>query len=90
MADRLHVFIEGVVQGVGFRYLTCRKASILELKGWVRNTPDGKVEAEFEGSREALERMLIWCQKGPDFSRVDEVTVQWSSGDPLYENFMIH
>ncbi|HIJ66192.1 MAG TPA: acylphosphatase [Candidatus Hydrogenedentes bacterium] len=89
MTDRLHVLIEGFVQGVGFRFSTVREAQKLELCGWVRNCPDGRVEAEFEGPRPALDKMLQWCRRGPAFSRVANVTPTWDSGTPRYANFSI-
>ena len=85
MRDRLHVFIEGRVQGVGFRYSTSCQASALGLTGWVRNLPDGRVEAVFEGANAQLDAMLEWCHVGPPFASVTRVsasresaTAQWS------------
>lgn len=72
---RVRILIEGRVQGVGFRYHTCAEAGKLEVCGWVRNTPDGHVEAEFEGGEDAVARMLAWCQHGPVAARVSNVTV---------------
>jgi acylphosphatase len=89
MTQRLHVRIEGRVQGVGFRYATNRTALTFGLTGWVRNLPDGCVEAEFEGSREALEQMLDWCRQGPSFAHVTHVEPAWQSGEPLYSAFRI-
>jgi acylphosphatase len=89
MADRLHVLIEGDVQGVGFRFAAQREAVGLGLNGWVRNLPDGRVEAEFEGPRDALEEMRGWCDRGPRAARVDRVTEAWSSGAPRYTSFRI-
>ena len=89
MTDRLHVFIEGRVQGVGFRYTACSEAERRGLCGWVRNTYDGRVEAEFEGSRGQLEAMLQWCHQGPRGAQVQHVDVQWESGEPKYQTFGI-
>ena len=69
-----HAFISGRVQGVGFRYSALQKARSLHLDGWVRNTPDGRVETYAQGSQEALEGFLRWLRKGPDFSRVDDLS----------------
>lgn len=89
MAERLHVLISGRVQGVGFRYATAREAERLGLNGWVRNCPNGRVEAEFEGVRESLERMLAWCNHGPAYAAVDDVTVQWEAGEPRHRSFTV-
>ncbi len=74
---RLHVTISGRVQGVFFRAATRDEARARGLKGWVRNLPDGRVEALFEGDRRLLENMLIWCKKGPPFAHVTSVEVEW-------------
>ncbi len=88
---RLHVWITGRVQGVFFRASTRHEARARGLNGWVRNLPDGRVEAVFEGERRILENMLIWCQHGPPFAYVDHVVVQWEPyvGD-LKEFFIVH
>lgn len=72
---RVHVFVSGRVQGVFFRDGTKRKAVELGLRGWVRNLPDGRVEAVFEGDRAAVQAALGWVRRGPPLARVDEVEV---------------
>lgn len=69
----LHVFIEGMVQGVGFRQAAARKARTLNLTGWVQNLPDGRVEAWFEGRNSELDEMLEWCRRGPALAEVRQV-----------------
>ena len=74
---RVHVVIEGRVQGVFFRAATRDEARARGLKGWVRNLPDGRVEALFEGDQRLLEEMLAWCRQGPRYSYVDHVEADW-------------
>ena len=74
---RLHVLIEGRVQGVFFRASTRDEAQARGLGGWVRNRPDGRVEAVFEGDRPVVENMLAWCRKGPPYAYVDRVEAEW-------------
>jgi acylphosphatase len=76
-AERAHVVIRGRVQGVFFRVETRDRARSLGLSGWVRNTPNGTVEAVFEGDRGRIESMLAWCRRGPAMARVDDVEVSW-------------
>jgi acylphosphatase len=71
------VVVRGRVQGVFFRVETRERARSLGLSGWVRNTPDGSVEAVFEGDREPIESMLAWCRRGPSLARVDDVQTEW-------------
>ena len=73
---RVHVSISGEVQGVFFRYETRQRARELGIAGWVRNVPDGRVEAVFEGPDEAVDRMVAWCRRGPDQADVREVDVR--------------
>jgi acylphosphatase len=65
--------ISGRVQGVGFRYFTHAVASREGLRGWVRNLPDGRVEAAAEGEQEALERFERHIRTGPPGARVSDV-----------------
>ncbi|HEY9611326.1 acylphosphatase [Allocoleopsis sp.] len=74
---RAHVFVSGRVQGVGYRYSTMDEASRLGVNGWVRNVPDGRVEAVFEGSKKVVEEMIGWCQKGSRGALVKEMAVEY-------------
>ena len=70
---RVRVHISGHVQGVFFRTSCADLAERLGLSGWVRNIEGGGVEAVFEGTESAVERMLSWCREGPPLARVDRV-----------------
>lgn len=72
---RRHVWISGMVQGVGYRYSCADVALRADVRGWVRNLSDGRVEAVFEGDPQAVEQVIDWCRQGPRFSRVDSVEV---------------
>lgn len=74
--QRRRVVVEGHVQGVLFRETTKRRALAGGVAGWVRNRPDGAVEAVFEGERDAVERLLAYVREGPRGARVDRVDVQ--------------
>jgi acylphosphatase len=73
---RRHVWIRGRVQGVWFRQATRRTAEQLGLAGWVRNLPDGRVEAVFEGEASAVESALEFVRAGPAQARVVEVEIR--------------
>lgn len=72
---RVHVFAEGRVQRVWFRESTRQEADRLGVSGWVRNLPDGRVEAVYEGSGEAVEEMLSWTNRGPERANVTGVEI---------------
>lgn len=74
---RARVRANGLVQGVCFRAETAERATALGLGGWVRNAPDGAVEAVFEGSEERVTSLVEWCRRGPAGARVDAVSVEW-------------
>jgi acylphosphatase len=67
------IWVEGRVQGVGFRWWLTQQAQALGLKGWVRNRREGSVEAFAVGEGEALERLIALCQKGPPGAQVRAV-----------------
>nr|WP_239078710.1 acylphosphatase [Cellulomonas marina] len=73
---RRRVVASGLVQGVGFRWSTAREAERLALAGWVRNRPDGSVEASIEGDGRAVQQMLAWLRTGPPGARVDDLRVE--------------
>lgn len=79
---KAHVFISGLVQGVYFRDSARRLALREGVGGWIRNLPDGRVEAVFVGPRAAVERLVEWCHHGPPAARVERVDVEWSPADP--------
>ena len=84
-----HVIIRGRVQGVFFRVETRKAARSYGVAGWVRNLPDGSVEAVFEGTRQQVEQVLEWCRKGPPLGRVDKIDVQWESATGEFNAFNI-
>ncbi|CAN5828800.1 acylphosphatase [soil metagenome] len=71
--ERAHVYISGNVQGVFFRGSTQQKAEELGVVGWVKNMPDGRVEAVFEGSPDAVQGIIEWCKEGPSYATVEHV-----------------
>lgn len=78
-----HVWISGTVQGVGYRYSTAIQAKQIGVKGWVRNLPDGRVEALFEGDRAPVEKMIHWCNRGPSAAVVKNVEVTWEEASGI-------
>jgi acylphosphatase len=62
---------------VFFRATTCEVARQRGLAGWVRNLPDGRVEAVFEGPREAVQALVDWCAEGPPRAEVEHVETRW-------------
>jgi acylphosphatase len=86
---RVHVWVSGRVQGVYFRYATRDEATRLGIRGWVRNLPDGRVEAVFEGGKEAVEGMIAFCRKGPEYARVSQVEVRTEDYTGRFQNFEI-
>ena len=68
--------ISGRVQGVWYRGSARLKASQLGLCGFVRNSPDGNVYAEAEGTEEALQAFIRWCKRGPELAKVEKVEVE--------------
>lgn len=72
---RRRVIVHGRVQGVFFRDTTRRHAAARGVAGWVRNLPDGTVEAVFEGAAEAVEAMVAFCHEGPRGALVERIEV---------------
>ncbi|WP_200797411.1 acylphosphatase [Streptoalloteichus hindustanus] len=73
---REHLVISGRVQGVFFRDSCLRAATRHGVAGWVRNLPDGRVEAVFEGDADAVSRMVTWAHEGPRDAHVRHVEVR--------------
>ncbi len=87
---QVKVNITGRVQGVFFR-VECQKAALMvgRISGYVKNMPDGSVEAVFSGPKDRVDRMLAWCEKGPPLGRVDEVSRQDPEVEASFTDFDI-
>ncbi|HIE31169.1 MAG TPA: acylphosphatase [Methanosarcinales archaeon] len=72
----IHIVVTGRVQGVGFRYFTVRQAQNLGLSGWVRNLPDGRVEAAVQGHDNDVETLINLLRIGPASSEVTDVKIE--------------
>jgi acylphosphatase len=86
---RAHVFVSGKVQGVYFRQNTLQAANTYGVFGWVRNLPDGRVEAVFEGDEAAVNRVVEWCRTGPPAARVDSLDVEKEKYAGEFSSFAI-
>jgi acylphosphatase len=86
---RAHVFVNGRVQGVFFRSQTKNNADRNDVKGWVRNLPDGRLEAVFEGEKEAVQMLIDFCNHGPSGARVTTVELMWETYKGEFDRFKI-
>jgi acylphosphatase len=86
---RAHVIIAGRVQGVFFRAETQRAARRLGVAGWVRNRPDGTVEALFEGPEATVHQAIDWCWQGSPMAHVNDVSVRWEDYTGEFNSFSV-
>lgn len=86
---QLHLYVSGRVQGVGFRYWTKRNARKLELKGWVKNNSDGRVEALVQGEKSQVDRLLKKLAVGPFTAEVKSIEASWEEITETFEGFEI-
>ena len=84
-----HIFIHGFVQGVGFRRFVRGKAIFFGLKGWVKNTSDGRVEAVFQGDKSKIEELIKICEKGSFFAEVKSLQLDWEREKDNFKDFRI-
>lgn len=87
--SRLHAWVEGHVQGVGFRYFVLDTAERLRLSGWVRNTFNEEVEILAEGPRADLELLIEALHRGPRSAVVTNVRLEWSTASGLFSKFSV-
>lgn len=90
MKARAHVLVSGFVQGVFFRFETVKRARHRRVTGWVRNLPDGRVEAVFEGEKNDVDEMISFCRRGPPGAIVKDLTLYWEEPTGQFEDFRIH
>jgi len=89
MFKRVYLLITGKVQNVSYRINAKRKAEELNLTGWVKNMPDGKVEIIAEGEEENLKSMISWCYNGSDGAVVNKVKAKWTEYEEKFDKFRI-
>jgi acylphosphatase len=89
MKVRAHVFVSGRVQGVFYRLTTKEWADELGIKGWVRNLPDGRVEAVLEGDKDKVEELIELMKKGPPMAIVHKIDVKWEEYKNEFKSFII-
>lgn len=85
--ERLRAVVQGVVQGVGFRYFVIQRARGRGLTGYVANRRDGTVEVVAEGARSDLEHLLIELRAGPRHGIVREVSTEWREASGEFGGF---
>jgi acylphosphatase len=85
----LHIVVNGLVQGVGFRYFVFHHATKLALSGWVQNLYNGDVEIEVEGERSHLEIFLGEIKVGPRSAHVKDLRIEWQPFEKKYSGFAI-
>ena len=86
---RAHLFISGQVQGVSYRASTQEQAKKRGVTGWVKNLPDGRVEAVLQGPKDKVDDLIEWCRKGPPAAKVDKVEVSWEKAEEDLKTFEI-
>ncbi len=86
---RAHLWIYGIVQGVFFRSTMRAVATEYGVTGWVRNLPDGSVEAVLEGEKEDVEKVIEWAHRGPPAAVVERVVVKWEEYKGEFNRFEI-
>ena len=84
---RAHLIIKGRVQGVGYRANTRRMANKLNLHGWVRNLRNGNVEIIVEGPESEVQKLIVWCHRGPTSAFVSKVKVEKSEPTGEFDSF---
>jgi len=89
MVTAVHIRIKGLVHGVSFRSSMAQLASDLGVRGWVRNLPDGTVEAFLEGDERKVKRIIDWAKFGPPRARVDKLEVE-PAAPRNHRDFRIH
>jgi acylphosphatase len=86
---RVHLFIDGLVQGVFFRSTTRSVAKKYGIKGWVKNLPDGRVEVVAEGEEENIQKLIEFCKRGPPGAIVMDVQIIWEEYKGEFDDFEI-
>ena len=89
MHTRVHIVVEGLVQGVGFRWFASRRAEALGLTGYVKNLYNGNVELDVEGDRSLIEDFIKEVKVGPRSAQVTNLRLSWEAPSNTYIHFEI-
>lgn len=89
MKKTVHIFVSGIVQGVGYRYFAYKWAKRLGIKGYVRNLRDGRVEAIAEGEEELLKEFIQKLEEGPLGAVVEKIDINWIESNYEFSDFEI-
>jgi len=89
MKVRAHLYVGGKVQGVFFRARTMERAVRLGVEGWVRNLPDGRVEATFEGEEEPVKALVEFCRQGSRGAVITQFDLNWEPFTGEFKDFKI-
>lgn len=89
MNKRVHILVSGRVQGVSFRSRVKKMADELSLHGYVKNVDDDKLEAIFEGDKNAIENMLEFCKDGPEDAEVSAIVIDEENYNGEFNKFSI-
>jgi len=84
-----HLIVKGLVQGVGYRWFATKSASSHKLNGWVKNLPNSTVEIQVYGNEGALNSFIKDLTRGPSFSKVTDVAVNWIEFESGYNSFNV-
>jgi acylphosphatase len=87
--SRVHIWVRGRVQGVGFRAFVQQSAMVMGLKGWVRNVGWDQVETIAEGEKSVLEQFVGAVRTGPRASQVEDARVEWEPASGEFESFQV-
>lgn len=86
---RVRILIEGKLQGANFRYHTQQEAQKLGLAGFVRNLSDGRIEIDAQGDDESVDKMLAWCQEGPQSAQLKSILFRYDEPSEHATDFVV-
>ncbi|MBE0432701.1 acylphosphatase [candidate division WOR-3 bacterium] len=86
---RAEIIVQGVVQGVGYRFFVLSEAKYFDVRGYVRNMPNGTVEVVAEGTKSIIEDFIARLRIGPVSAHVTGVNVKWSEKETGYKDFRL-
>ena len=87
---KARLVVRGQVQGVGYRFFASKKAQELGVRGWIKNNPDGTVEAAVESSGENIEQFIHVLRSEHPWAKVNSIEIEWQPFDAQFQDFKIN